>query len=61
MKAQLKGHQGGFTSSRPQGWMPSWQLTDPNAMDTLAGRSHRRVTGSEEINPNTMPQGGYVP
>ncbi len=30
-------------------------------MDTLAGRTRGRVTGSEEMNPATMPQGGYVP
>ncbi len=30
-------------------------------MDTSAGRTHGRVTGSEEMNPTTMPQGGYVP
>jgi len=34
---------------------------DPNAMDTSAGRTRGRVTGSEEMNPATMPQGGYIP
>ena len=37
------------------------QLPDPNAMDTLAGRTQEQVTGSEEMNPATMPQGGYIP
>jgi len=61
MKARLKAHCGGVTTSCPQGWMPQRMLTDPNAMDTLAGRTRGRVTGSEEINPATMPRGGYVP
>jgi len=30
-------------------------------MDTSARRTCGRVTGSEEMNPTTMPQGGYVP
>ncbi len=44
------------------GWMLRGQLADPNAMDTLAGRSRGRITGSEEINFNTplyAPQGGF--
>ncbi len=61
MKAWLKAHRGGVTTSRPRGWMPQCMLTDPNAMDTSAGRTRGRVTGSEEMNPATMPQGGYVP
>ncbi len=61
MKAQLKAHRGGITTSRPRGWMPRHMLTDPNAMDTSAGRTRGRVAGSEEINPATMPHGGYVP
>ncbi len=36
-------------------------LTDPNAMDTSAGRMRGRVAGSEEMNPATMPRGGYTP
>ena len=36
-------------------------LTDPNAMDTSAGRTRGRITGSEEMNPATMPRVGYVP
>ncbi len=61
MKAQLKAHRGGATTSCPRGWMPQRMLTDPNAMDTSAGRTRGRVTGSEEMNPATMPRGGYVP
>ncbi len=34
---------------------------DPNAMDTSAGRTRGRIVGSEEINPATMPHGGYIP
>ncbi len=30
-------------------------------MDTSAGRTRGRVTGSEEMNPATMPRGGYTP
>jgi len=30
-------------------------------MDTSAGRTRGRVTGSEEMNPATMPRGGYNP
>ncbi len=30
-------------------------------MDTSAGRTRGRIVGSEEMNPATMPQGGYVP
>ncbi len=30
-------------------------------MDTSAGRTRGRVTGSEEMNPATMPRGGYIP
>ncbi len=41
--------------------MPQRMLTDPNAMDTSAGRTRGRVAGSEEMNPATMPRGGYVP
>ncbi len=40
------------------------QLTDPNAMDTLVGRSRgRMITGSKEINfnaPPYVPQGGFL-
>src|SRR6266702_3933989 len=61
MKARLKAHRGGITTSRPRGWMPRHMLTDPNAMDTSAGRTRGRVAGSEEINTATMPHGGYVP
>ncbi len=41
--------------------MPRQMLTNPNAMDTSAGRTRGRVTGSEEMNPATMPRGGYIP
>ncbi len=61
MKARLKAHQGGITTSRPRGWIPQRMLMDPNAMDTSAGRTQGRVAGSEEMNPATMPRGGYVP
>ncbi len=36
-------------------------MPDPNAMDTSAGRTRGHVAGSEEMNPATMPCGGYVP
>jgi len=61
MKARLKAHRGGVTTSRPRGWMPQRIPVDPNAMDTSAGRTRGRVTGSEEMNPATMPRGGYIP
>ncbi len=61
MKARLKAHRGGITASCPRGWMPQRMLTDPNAMDTSAGRTRGRVAGSEEMNPATMPCGGYIP
>jgi len=62
MKARLKAHRGGIASSRPRGWMPPQRiLTDPNAMDTSAGRTRGRIVGSEDMNPATMPRGGYVP
>ncbi len=62
MKARLQTHRGGSTP-RPQqrGWVPIHQLSNPNAMDTSARRTCRRVTGSEEMNPATMPCGGYIP
>ncbi len=61
MKAQLKAHCGSVTTSHLRGWIPQRMLTDPNAMDTSAGRTRGRVTGSEEINPATMPHRGYIP
>ena len=61
MKARLKAHRGGTTTARPRGWMPQRMLSDPNAMDTSAGRTRGRIAGSEEMNPATMPQGGYNP
>ncbi len=30
-------------------------------MDTSAGRTRGRIAGSEEMNLNTMPRGGYIP
>jgi len=36
MKARLRAHRGGFMLTRPQGWAPTRQLLDPNAMDTSA-------------------------
>src|SRR6266702_872346 len=35
--------------------------TNPNAMDTSAGRTRGCVTGNEEMNPATMPRRGYFP
>ncbi len=61
MKARLKAHCSGITTLHQRGWIPRQIMTDPNAMDTLAGRTRGRITGSEEINPTTMPCGGYVP
>ncbi len=62
MKARLKVHcGGGVATPRPRGWMPRQMMPDPNTMDTSAGRTRGRVTGSEEMNPATMPRGGYVP
>ncbi len=61
MKARLRAHRGGNTPSRPRGWAPVQQLSNPNAMDTSAGRTRGRIAGSEEINPATMHRGGYVP
>ncbi len=57
----LKAHRGGAANPRPRGWIPRHMLTDPNAMDTSAGRTRGRVAGSEEMNPATMPRGGYTP
>ncbi len=61
MKARLKAHCGGITTLRQRGWMPQQMTPDPNTMDTLAGRTRGRVTGSEEMNLATMPRGGYIP
>jgi len=61
MKARLQAHHGGNAPIRPRGWAPTHQLTNPNAMDTLAGRTRGRIAGSEEMNPAMMPQGGYIP
>jgi len=61
MKARLRAHRGGTPTPRQRGWMPRQMMPDPNAMDTSAGRTRGRVAGSEEMNPATMPRGGYVP
>ncbi len=61
MKARLRAHRGGTPTPRQRGWMPRQMAPDPNAMDTSAGRTRGRVAGSEEMNPATMPRGGYVP
>jgi len=61
MKARLQAHCGGSTQSQPRGWAPIQPLSNPNAMDTSAGRTCGRITGSKEMNPATMPQGGYMP
>ncbi len=61
MKARLKAHRGGITTSRPRGWMPQQMLPDPNAMDTSAGRTRGRIAGSEEVNLATMTSNTYAP
>ena len=61
MKARLKACRGGIPTPRQRGWMPRPMIPDPNAMDTSAGRTRGRITGSEEMNPATMPCGGYIP
>src|SRR6266702_3376917 len=62
MKARLQAHRGGSTPKTQQrGWAPTHQLTNPNAMDTSAGRTCGRIAGSEEINPAAMHRGGYIP
>ncbi len=61
IKAQLKAHRGGVTTPHQRGWMPRQMMLDPNTMDTSAGRTRGCVAGSEEMNPATMPHGGYVP
>src|SRR6266571_2741547 len=61
MKARLQAHCGGNIPARPRGWAPTQQLSNPNAMDTSAGRMRGRIAGSEEMNPATMPCGGYIP
>src|SRR6266702_1346689 len=61
MKTRLQAHRGKSIPSRPQGWAPTPHLTNLNAMDTLAGRTRGRRTGSEEMNLATMPRGGYMP
>ncbi len=61
MKARLKAHRGGVTTSRPRGWMPQRMLMDPNAMDTSAGRTRGCIAGSEEMNPATMTSNVYAP
>ncbi len=58
MKTRLRAHRGGSTpkqQQQPRGWAPLHQLSNPNAMDTSAGRTHGRVAGSEEMNPAMMP------
>ncbi len=56
MKARLQAHRGGSTLKPQQrGWAPTQQLSNPNAMDTSAGRTQGRIAGSEEMNPATMP------
>src|SRR6266702_2159934 len=62
MKARLQAHQGNAAPRQTRGgWAPRGQLSDPNAMDTSAGRTRGRIVGSEDMNPSTMPCGGYVP
>ena len=61
MKARLRVHRGGNAPTQPRGWAPTQQLSNPNAMDTSARRTRGRIAGSEEMNPATMPCGGYIP
>src|SRR6266571_4817007 len=61
IKAWLKAHRGGTAAPHQRGWMPQQMTPDPNAMDTSAGRTRGRVARSEEMNPATMPHGGYFP
>ncbi len=61
MKARLKAHCEGVAPPHQRGWMPQQMMLNPNAMDTSAGRTRGCVTGSEEMNPATMPRGGYIP
>jgi len=61
MKVRLKAHRGGINTPHQRGWMPRQMMPDPNAMDTSAGRTRGCVAGSEEMNPATMPHGGYIP
>ncbi len=61
MKARLKAHRGGIATSRPRGWMPQRMLTDPNAMDTSAGRTRGRIARSEEVNLASMISNTYAP
>ncbi len=61
MKARLQAHQGNTTPRQNRsGWAPRGQLTDPNAMDMSARRTHGRIAGSEEVDPHTM-RGGFIP
>jgi len=62
MKARLQAHRGNATPRQQtrSGWAPRGQLTNPNAMDTSAGRTCGRIAGSKEMNPNMMPCGGYI-
>jgi len=55
MKARLQAHCGGNTFAQPRGGAPTLQLSNPNAMDTSAGRTRGRIAGSKEMNPATMP------
>src|SRR6266571_1256055 len=61
MKARLQAHRGNTTPRQNRGrWAPRGQLTNPNAMDTSAGRTCGRIAGSEEVDPRTM-RGGFIP
>ena len=55
MKARLQAHHGGNVPTQPRGWAPIQQLSNPNTMDTSAGRMRGRIARSEEMNPATMP------
>ncbi len=62
MKARLRAHRSQTTPRQSRGsWAPRGQLTDPNTVDTSAGRTHGRIAGSEEVDPCTMQQGGNKP
>ncbi len=52
MKMRLRAHRGSTPRQQPQGWAPTQTLTNPNAMDTSAGRTRGRIARSKEVNPS---------
>ncbi len=62
-QAQMDAHKNSNPKPQIRGWAPRGQLSHPDAMDTLAGRTRGRIAGSEEINYHTplyMPHGGFM-